>query len=159
MVRKKARLTSNDPLSSTDQVLVGLSNLSNNSQAQGVNNISSEQADKLNSQVDEKLESQEVQRSTSQQVNNEQPKNGQVNQLSGQQVKYLSLRKATFKIDSQVLERLERYHLELQLHLGKRNAPYKETIVELAILELLEQLESKNEQIWSRLQQQQQLRQ
>ena len=159
MVRKKARLTSNDPLSSTDQVLAGLSNLSNNSQAQRVNNLSSKQADRLNSQVDETLGSQEVQQSTSQQVNNEQLKNEQVDKQACQQVKNLNLRKATFKIDSQVLERLERYHLELQLQLGKRNAPYKETIVELAILELLEQLESKNEKIWSRLQQQQQLRQ
>ena len=57
-----------------------------------------------------------------------------------------------------VLERLEHYHLKLQLELGKRNTPYKETIVELAILQLLDQLESDSEHLWSKLQQQQQLR-
>lgn len=141
MPRKKARLTNNDPLTPTDHVLAGLSNLSNNSQPQQVNNLSSNQAEKLDSQLNGKLESQIVKQSTSQQVKTE------------------DLRKATFKIDSQVLERLEQYHLKLQLELGKRNTPYKETIVELAILELLDQLESNSESLWLKLQQQQELRQ
>ena len=39
-------------------------------------------------------------------------------------------RKATFQLSNAVLERLDRSHLQLQLDLGKGNAPYKEVIVE-----------------------------
>ena len=50
-----------------------------------------------------------------------------------------TLRKATFKLSEAVLRRLDNYHLQLQLELGKADAPYKEVIVEEAICQLLEQ--------------------
>lgn len=49
----------------------------------------------------------------------------------------IELKKATFQIDKAVLTKLERFVLNLQLELGKENAPYKEVIVEEAIERLL----------------------
>ena len=69
-----------------------------------------------------------------------------------------NLRKATFKIDNQVLDSLDRYHLQLQMNLGKRNAPFKETIVELALQNILHQAQTNPEQLLQLLQQQQQIR-
>ena len=69
-----------------------------------------------------------------------------------------SLRKATFKIDNQVLDSLDRYHLQLQMDLGKRNAPFKEIIVELALKNILHQAQTHPEQLLQLLQQQQQIR-
>ncbi|NJN12702.1 MAG: hypothetical protein HC815_34000, partial [Richelia sp. RM1_1_1] len=46
--------------------------------------------------------------------------------------------KSTFQLSSTILEQLDRLHLELQLELGKQDAPYKEVIVEEAIAKLLE---------------------
>ena len=66
-----------------------------------------------------------------------------------------SLRKATFKIDNEVLDSLDRYHLQLQIDLGKRNAPFKETIVELAIKNILHDAQTHPEQLLQLLQQQQ----
>ena len=69
-----------------------------------------------------------------------------------------NLRKATFKIDNEVLDSLDRYHLQLQIDLGKRNAPFKETIVELAIKNILHDAQTHPEQLLQLLQQQQQIR-
>ncbi len=69
-----------------------------------------------------------------------------------------NLRKATFKIDSGILDSLDRYHLQLQLDFGKRNTPFKETIVELALQKILEEAKSNPEQLLKLLNQQQQLR-
>jgi hypothetical protein len=44
-------------------------------------------------------------------------------------------------LDSEVLTALDRYHLQLQIDLGKQDAPYKETIVEEAIAQWLERSE------------------
>ena len=52
---------------------------------------------------------------------------------SASKTKRSSLRKATFRINSNVLDSLDRYHFQLQLNLGKCNTPFKETIVELAL--------------------------
>ena len=58
--------------------------------------------------------------------------------LASQQVNKLVVRKSTFQLSSTILEQLDRLHLELQLELGKLDAPYKEVIVEEAIAQLLE---------------------
>lgn len=47
------------------------------------------------------------------------------------------LKRGTFQIRSRVLDALDRYHLQLQLDRGKNHAPYKETIVEAAIVHFL----------------------
>ena len=88
-----------------------------------------------------------AEKSTSQQVNK-----------STSQAEALNLRKATFKIDSDILDSLDRYHLQLQLDLGKRNTPFKETIVELALQKILEKAKSNPEQLLKLLNQRQQLR-
>jgi hypothetical protein len=47
------------------------------------------------------------------------------------------LRKSTFQLMEAILQRLDVFHLQLQLELGKAKAPYKEVIVEEAICQLL----------------------
>ena len=98
-----------------------------------------EQVSKLTTNLPDKLTSQQTDKSTS-------------------QAKLLDLRKATFKIDSSILDSLDRYHLQLQLDLGKRNAPFKETIVELALQKILNEAESNPKQLLELLNQRQQLR-
>lgn len=83
-----------------------------------------------------KLGSQDVGKSTSQQAD--------------------KLQKATFKLSRSVLEQLDTLHLQLQLELGKANAPYKEVIVEEAISQLLEQMLQDRDSLISRLQERQQ---
>jgi len=65
------------------------------------------------------------------------------------------LQKATFKLSRSVLEQLDTLHLQLQLELGKANAPYKEVIVEEAISQLLEQMLQDRDSHISRLQERQ----
>ena len=48
-----------------------------------------------------------------------------------------TIRKSTFQLSEEVLKQLDRYHLQLQLELGKADAPYKEMIVEEAIAQFL----------------------
>lgn len=55
-----------------------------------------------------------------------------------QQVSKPTIRKATFQVDAAILADLDRYHLQLQIEMGRRNAPYKETVVEEAIAQWLE---------------------
>ncbi len=68
------------------------------------------------------------------------------------------LRRATFQVRESVLDELDRFHLELQLALGKSKAPYKETIVEAAIVHLLSQAREDGGLWIERLQQWQQSR-
>ena len=56
-----------------------------------------------------------------------------VNNLTSQEVRKSTIRKSTFQLSEEVLKQLDRYHLQLQLELGKADAPYKEVIVEEAI--------------------------
>jgi hypothetical protein len=51
---------------------------------------------------------------------------------------HAKLKRGTFQVRESVLEDLDRYHLELQLALGKANAPYKEVMVEAALVLFLE---------------------
>jgi hypothetical protein len=57
------------------------------------------------------------------------------------------LRKATFQVDAAILDALDRYHLQLQIELGKRNAPYKEILVEEAIAQWLERATKSPERV------------
>jgi len=66
------------------------------------------------------------------------------------------LRKATFKLSQSILEQLDTFHLQLQLELGKANAPYKEVIVEEAIAQFLEQIPQERNSVIAKLQERQQ---
>ena len=85
-----------------------------------------EQISKSASQQDEVLTTKEADKSASQQVN----------------IEKVSLRKSTFQISEDVLHQLDKLHLTLQLELGKAHAPYKEVIVEEALVQLLESFNS-----------------
>jgi len=132
MPKKRARLTEdNDPLNSTDQVLASLEQLSHST---------SQQVDKQTSQKADKLTRQEVRQETI-------PKDNKP-----------LLRKATFQLRESVLTQLEKFHLELKLELGRNNTPYKETIVEEAISQLLAQAHQDKDKVLRNLQQRQRKR-
>jgi hypothetical protein len=141
-MRKRIRLTDeNDPLTQTEQVLAGF---------EQVSKLASQQVEKSTSQKPKEQVSQQVGLLTSQDSGNPASQNSrefdaqQVNLSGSQLVDKLTLKKATFQIDSQVLQQLDKLHLKLQLENGKAEAPYKEVIVEEAIAQFLEQL-NKNE--------------
>jgi hypothetical protein len=134
MAKPRARLTDdNDPLSSTESVFASLEQVSKSASQQADNTtikevtspvlereaivITTVQADKSSSQQSDKLESQKVRKST--------------------------IRKSTFQLSEEVLKQLDRYHLQLQLELGKAIAPYKEVIVEEAIAQFLANADQK----------------
>nr|WP_322715956.1 hypothetical protein [Nostoc sp. ChiQUE02]MDZ8228811.1 hypothetical protein [Nostoc sp. ChiQUE02] len=108
----------------------------------------SKEADKLTSQQSKSEHTFEA--STSQQNNtpiiqlNSNSTSQKANLLTSQQVNLekVSLRKSTFQISEEVLHQLDKLHLTLQLELGKANAPYKEVIVEEALVQLLESFNS-----------------
>jgi hypothetical protein len=121
VAKRRARLNDeNDPLSSTDKVLAGFEQLSQST-----------------SQPDDLLTSQQVSLSTS------QPDD----KLTSQQVNKSAIRNATFQLSVAVLQQLDKFHLQLQLELGKGSAPYKEVIVEEAIARLLEQAQENPEEL------------
>jgi hypothetical protein len=132
VAKRRARLNDeNDPLSSTDKVLAGF-----------------EQFNKPTSQPDDK--------STSQQFN--KPTTQPDDKLTSQQVNKSTIRKTTFQLSVAVLQQLEKFHLQLQLELGKGRAPYKEVIVEEAITRLLEQAQENPEELIAMLRQRQEMR-
>ena len=128
--------------------IVPTSEQSNKSESQLLSNKGSQQDDKdigneVSDEINSKPTSQEVNKSPSQQVKNKESQELKQNQnsndkLASQQANKLVVRKSTFQLSSKILEQLDRLHLELQLELGKVNAPYKEVIVEEAIGRLLE---------------------
>jgi hypothetical protein len=121
MMARRVRLNAdNDPLSQTDQVLAGFEQF-NQSGSQQAGKSTSWEASQLGSQLVSKLTGQEV------------------GFLTSQPPDKLNLRKATFQLNEALLERLDTFLLQLQLQLGKANAPYKEVIVEEAIAQLLDQ--------------------
>ena len=101
------------------------------------------------------VEVKSVDQSTSQEVNQQFNKSGSqdANNPTSQQAN--KLRKATFKLSQSVLEQLDTFHLQLQLELGKANAPYKEALVEEAISQLLEQMLQNRDLLVARLQERQ----
>lgn len=46
-----------------------------------------------------------------------------------------------------MLQQLDKFHLQLQLELGKGSAPYKEVIVKEALVRLLEQAQENSEEL------------
>ena len=163
MVKKRARLEDNDPLSSTDRVLAGFEQLSKSAiqepdklTSQQDSNITSQQPmmeqitinGETASQQSDKLVSQQDSNTTSQQpmmeqiTINRETASQQSDKSAIQQVDNIEkpkLRKSTFQISETVLLQLDQVHLRLQLELGKAIAPYKEVIVEEALVRLLEQ--------------------
>ena len=131
MAKRRARLNDeNDPLSSTDKVLAGFEQLSQST---------SQQVSQSTPQPDLKLVSQpnENDKSTS------QPASKPTTQAADKS----AIRKATFQLNEAVLQQLDKFHLQLQLELGKGSAPYKEVIVEEALARLLEQAQSNPEEL------------
>ncbi len=113
---KRPRINdSNDPLNKSDLVLTGLEQVSQSTSQQS-NKSTTKPNPNSSSQNNDNLTSIESNKSNSQVANK------------------LSLRKSTFQISEPVLERLEKVHLGLQLQFGKANAPYKEVIVEEALV-------------------------
>ncbi len=134
MAKRRARLNDeNDPLSSTDKVLAGFEQLSQ-SASQPDDKLTSQQLSKTTTQPDDKLTSQQLSKTTT------QPDD----KLTSQQV---NIRKATFQLSEAVLQQLDKFHLHLQLELGKGSAPYKEVIVEEALVRLLEQAQENPEEL------------
>jgi hypothetical protein len=110
------------------------------------------------------VEVKPVDQSTSYQVNQpaSQPGNKFTNKSESQDASKSASqqagksRKATFKLSQSILEQLDKFHLQLQLELGKANAPYKEVIVEEAISQFLEQAPQERDSLIERLQERQQ---
>lgn len=120
MAKQRARLTDdNDPLSSTESVFASLEQASK-SESQQVDNTAIQQAEKS------KPKQQHV-----------KPTQQLDNLPTSQQVDKSTIRKSTFQLSEEILKQLDRYHLQLQLDLGKADAPYKEIIVEEAIAQFL----------------------
>jgi hypothetical protein len=155
MARQRARLKDNDPLSPTDEVLAGLEQISK-STSQPVEKSTSQQANKPTGQSDRLLENKQSSKQSRQAI--EVTDTQQVNKPESQEVNKLTIRKATFQLSEPVLRQLDTFHLQLQLELGKANAPYKEVIVEEAIVQLLEQANLDRAKLIAALQQRQQQR-
>lgn len=144
--------------STSQQDKVSTSQEVNKSTSQEVLLPTSRESDKLTSQQDEVSTSQEVGKLTSQPAklpttrksdkstsqSNSNSTSQKANLITSQQVNVekVSLRKSTFQISEEVLHQLDKLHLTLQLELGKANAPYKEVIVEEALVQLLESFNS-----------------
>ena len=155
MAQKRARLSDNDPLTATDAVLAGFEILSK-SGSQQVNQSTSQEVEETDTGEIESNEphlnpsaSQEVNQSTNQPDSNpkEPVRKKQASPSGSQQVDKSKLKKATFQLSEAVLEALDRFHLKLQLDLGKASTPYKEVMVEEAIVQWLAQAEKTPEKV------------
>ncbi|HEY9834490.1 MAG TPA: hypothetical protein V6D26_28325 [Stenomitos sp.] len=156
MAKGRARLNDeNDPLSSTDKVLAGFEQLSQ-SAGQPDDKLTSQQVNKPATQPDDKLTSQQVSKTTTQ--HDDKLTSQQVSKTTSQHDDKSAIRKATFQLSVAVLQQLDKFHLELQLELGKVSAPYKEVIVEEAITRLLEQAQENPEELIAVLRQRQEKR-
>jgi hypothetical protein len=80
------------------------------------------------------------------------------NHTASQQADKSTNRKATFQLSEAVLQQLDKFHLQLQLELGKGSAPYKEVIVEEALARLLEQAGENRDELLRALRDRQELR-
>lgn len=160
MMKRRARLTEeNDPLTPTDEVLAGFEHASNsgsqeadtmtsqepkNTASQQANSSKSSRTKSLRTQQTEKLITKQFNQPDGQQVDksaSEKPGNiasQPSNQPTAQQAGKSNLRKSTFQLSQAVIERLDTFHLQLQLEMGKASAPYKEVVVEEAIAQLLD---------------------
>jgi hypothetical protein len=121
MAQKKVRLTDNDPLESkSDSVLSTYSDFNlANKLTKELNNLSTDNGGK-------KLTSQ-------------QSDNLTVQPQDQSKAKTIQIKKVTYQLDSELVEQLDRVHLQLCLERGKSATPYKEVLVETAIAMFLEQ--------------------
>ena len=165
MANKRARISDRNPLTATDSVIEGYEqvNLLASQEPKLEQEITelttSEQVEKLGSQLVDKLSNQdgltvipdqmateEAYKSASQQVGKSEITSQLAYKLASQEVGWAGeitsrkpiIRKATFQVDATILADLDRYHLQLQMEMGRRNAPYKEILVEEAIAQWLE---------------------
>jgi uncharacterized membrane protein len=134
-------------LSSTDKVLAGFEQLSQST---------SQQNNKSTSQPDDNPTSQQVGKTITQPA--VKAASQQVSKTASQQDDKSTIRKATFQLSEAVLQQLDKFHLQLQLELGKSSAPYKEVIVEEALVRLLEQARENPEELTAMLCQRQEMR-
>jgi hypothetical protein len=134
MAKPRARLTDeNDPLSSTDSVFASLEKASKSASQQVDNTIIEKATSPAIKQNAIAIATEQGNNLTSQQSGK-----------SGSQIdKKSTIRKSTFQLSEEVLKQLDRYHLQLQLELGKADAPYKEVIVEEAIAQFLANADQK----------------
>lgn len=159
-MKRRARLTEeNDPLTPTDEVLAGFERASNpgsqeadtlnsqepkNTASQQVNSPKTNKAMSSKTQQPEKLTTKQFNKSDGRQFDNSTSEKSdsttsqQSNQPAVQQAEKSILRKSTFQLSQAVIERLDTFHLHLQLEIGKASAPYKEVVVEEAIAQLLD---------------------
>ncbi len=89
----------------------------------------------------------------------DKPTSQQVSQSASQKAGKSIIRKATFQLSEAVLQQLDKFHLQLQLELGKSSAPYKEVIVEEAITQFLEQASFNRDELLKALRSRQERRQ
>lgn len=172
---KRARILDNNPLSPTDSVLDSFAQYGK-PESQPVNKSASQEVERLESaesdfpDLSDTIEPDSVEptppavkstrrkagKSTGQQANKSgsQP----ASKLASQEVDKPTLKKATFQLSESVLQQLDTFHLQLQLKLGKANAPYKEVMVEEAILMLLERANQNRAKLLNSLQSRQQQR-
>jgi len=159
MVKQRARLTDdNDPLSSTDSVFASLEQ-AGKSESQQAGNMAIQQVEKSKTKQVDNIAIQQVEKSKTKQVDNiaiqqvEKSKTKQQpikqpqqldNLPASQQVIKSTIRKSTFQLSEEILKQLDRYHLQLQIDLGKADAPYKEIIVEEAIAQFLAEADPKS---------------
>jgi hypothetical protein len=136
-------------LSSTDKVLAGFEQLSQ-SKSQPVSKTTSQQVSQSNPQPDVKL--------VNQPKDNDKLTSQPASKPTTKPADKSAMRKATFQLNEAVLQQLDKFHLQLQLELGKGSAPYKEVIVEEAIAQLLEQAQSNPEELIAVLRQRQEMR-
>lgn len=157
---KRARILNNNPLSQTDSVLDSFDQHTK-SENQEVDSIERTQprltdlsdtvkADPVEATLPAKPSRRKVNKPTSQQANKSTSK--QANNLVSQQADKPTLKKATFQLRESVLQQLDIFHLQLQLELGKANTPYKEVMVEEAILMLLERASQNRTKVITSLQ-------
>jgi hypothetical protein len=126
MAKPRARLTDdNDPLSSTESVFASFEQASKSASQQADDTTIQEVASPV-------LEQEAIVITTE-----------QADKPASQQVSKSTIRKSTFQLSEEVLKQLDRYHLQLQLDLGKAVAPYKEVIVEEAIAQFLANADQK----------------
>lgn len=173
MSSKRARIIDKNPLSQTDSVLDSFEQYSQPA-SQQANKSTNQQVDAIETEdhqptlqqsetptaVEAKLSNKSASRKANQ-LTSQQPdkSNSQpANQSTSQEVDKLIIRKATFQLSAEVLQRLDTFHLQLQLEMGKANTPYKEVMVEEAIAQLLEQANLDRAKLIATLQQRQQRR-
>ena len=129
-----SKSTSQDELAIASAPLSGRDNNSDNPATEEVSKPTSQLVE------DRISTSQEPDKSASEEVDKLEmiSNRSESDKSASPQVSKPTIRKATFQVDASILADLDRYHLQLQIEMGRRNAPYKEILVEEAIAQWLE---------------------